>query len=93
MAQLTEEQRVLVMNWLQDRELPVLQVRDRIAAPAPEGFGINVNANTLYRLQNLVKNVDLNHRIARMMDATCDILDSDTSIDPTPVREAISLSH
>ena len=26
-----------------------------------------------------------------MMDATCDILDADTSNDPTPVREAISL--
>ncbi|MGZ8939921.1 MAG: hypothetical protein ACXW32_11980 [Limisphaerales bacterium] len=90
-SQLSEDQRVLVFNWLQDRDLSALEVRDRIAAPAPKGFGIKVNLTTLYRLRNLVKNVELNDRIAEMMDATCDILDADTSIDPTPVREAISL--
>ena len=90
-AQLTDEQRVLVFNWLQDGVTTVSEIRNQIAEPPPKGFGIKVNLTTLHRLRNLLGNMELNHRIAEMMDATYDILDADTSIDPAPVREAISL--
>ena len=88
-AKLNDDQRLQLFNWLQQDTIP--QVRARVAAPAPEGFGLQVHNTTLVRLRNLVRNTELNQWIATAMDAASDILAADTSVDVTPVRESMSL--
>jgi hypothetical protein len=88
-AKLTKPQLATVFAWLQQE--PVEDVRAKIAAPAPRGFGMHVHSQTLHRLRNLVSNTELNHWIENAMDATFDILEADTSVDTAPMREALSL--
>jgi hypothetical protein len=88
-AKLTNEQRLTLFNWLQTDSTP--EVRARVAAAPPEGFGLQVSLNTLVRLRNTLKNTQLNQWIATAMDAACDIMDADTSADVAPLRESMSL--
>jgi hypothetical protein len=89
-AKLTPEQRITLFAWLQTDTIET--VRSKVAAPAPLGFGIaKVHPTTLVRLKRTIENTQLNHWISGAMDATCDILDEDTSVDPAPLREALGL--
>src|SRR5687768_16947977 len=47
---LTNDQRATVYDWLVD--LPTKQVVERIAQPAPEGFGIKTHITTLRRFKD-----------------------------------------
>ena len=47
---LTEEQRDQLYDWLM--EMPIPKVAEKIARPAPEGFGIPVHITTLQRFKN-----------------------------------------
>ena len=88
-ARLTNEQRLTLFNWLQSDS--ALEVRAKVAAAPPEGFGMQVSLNSLVRIRNTVKNTQLNQWIATAMDAACDIMDADTTVDATPLRESMSL--
>ena len=88
-AKLTPDQRATLFDWLQSDTIE--EVRARLAAPAPDGFGIQVSPTSLVRLKRTINNTQLNHIISHAMDATCDILDADTSVDIAPLREALSL--
>jgi hypothetical protein len=88
-AKLTKQQLATVISWLQ--EYSIESVRTRVAAAAPEGFGLQVHSSALKRLRNSIKNTELNFWIENAMDAAFDILDADTSVDTAPLREALSL--
>jgi hypothetical protein len=88
-AQLTKQQLATVIAWLQQH--PVAEVQTKVAAAPPVGFGIHAATSALYRLRNMISNTELNHWIENAMDATCDILEADTSVNTAPMREALSL--
>ena len=87
-ASLTQEQRVLLFEWLGEDSLS--EVKAKVAAPAPEGFGLKVHRTTLQRLRNSVENVNLSEAVIDAMDSACDVLDSEVIADAAPLRETLS---
>jgi hypothetical protein len=88
-ASLTREQRVLLFEWLGEDSLS--EVQAKVAAPAPEGFGLHVHRTTLQRLRNSVENVELSEAVVDAMDSACDVLDPEVVADAAPLRETLSL--
>lgn len=88
-AGLTSVQFALLWAWLEDKNLSIDQVREKIAAPPPEGFGLKVHANTLYRLKLQLRNFHLHRRVQESLDTAADVLldQPDTSV--APVRQAL----
>jgi hypothetical protein len=83
-------QRSMLSIWLSGDD-SIETVRKRIAAPPPEGFGMNACATTLRRLKHLFENTRVTTSVSDAMDTACDLLDSRDAGDVAPLREALSL--
>jgi predicted nucleic acid-binding Zn-ribbon protein len=86
-ASLTPDQRALLFQWLHDYSYS--QVIARVAAPAPQGFGLRVSQNTLVRLKHMLNNVEVTKRVASAMDAACDLADSGLPTNIDFLRETL----
>jgi hypothetical protein len=88
-AKLTLEQRRTLIRWLADEDLMLVDIQRKIAAPPPEGFGIQVHHVTVRRLRSMYENTDLEHWISQAMDAACDILEPTNGAEIAPLRESL----
>jgi len=68
------------------------RVRQKVAAPPPQGFGMQVCGTTLRRIKKLVDNsVCTTTWVSDAMDTACDLLDAEDAAEVTPLREALGL--
>lgn len=89
-AQLTMDQRLTLCRWFSEEPITA-HIQKKIAAPPPEGFGLNVHHQTLERLRTRFKNLQLEDWIEKAMDAACDVLHSESAADVAPLRETLLL--
>jgi hypothetical protein len=66
-------------------------IRQKIAAPPPQGFGIQACATTLCRLRALAKNSQPIAWFSDAMETAQDMIESPDVADVAPLREALSL--
>lgn len=89
-AQLGPDHWAMLSSWLFSGD-SIEQVRQKVAAPPPQGFGLDVNPTTLRRLKRFFENADAADRIADSMDTASDILNDPAAGQVAPLREALSL--
>jgi hypothetical protein len=90
-AKLTEQQRATLTLWLIDEKLTIDSIRKKVAAPPPEGFGLEVQPTTLRRLRALVRNSAYSGWFSESMDTACDLFDNPDTAQAAPLREALTL--
>lgn len=89
-SKLNPVQRSMLTGWLISTDT-IEEVRQKVAAPPPQGFGIDVCATTLRRLKALVENTQFSDWVSDSMNTACDLLDSEEAGEVEPLREALSL--
>lgn len=89
-AQLTETQRAVLSSWLTNEEYSVEDIRKKVAAPPPDGFGMEVNSTTLFRLRKLADNTRAATWISDAMDTACDILENEDVGENAPIHQALT---
>lgn len=89
-SKLNMVQRSMLTGWLSSTDT-IEEVRQKVAAPPPKGFGIDVCATTLRRLKALVENTRFSDWVSDSMNTACDLLDSEEAGEVEPLREALSL--
>src|SRR5262245_9021772 len=72
-SKLNTVQRSMLSAWLCSK-MSIEEVRQKVAAPPPEGFGMEVCATTLRRLRELAENLNVTTRVSNAMDTACDML-------------------
>jgi hypothetical protein len=90
-SKLNEAQRSTLSLWLGNADLSIDSIRKKIAAPPPEGFGLEVQPTTLRRLRALVKNCEVTGWFSDSMDTACDLLADPDTAEVAPLREALRL--
>jgi hypothetical protein len=90
-AKLNPQQRTTLSLWLIDEKLTIDAIRKKVAAPSPEGFGLEVHPTTLCRLQRMLKNYDVSEWFSESMDTACDLLDNPETAQTASLREALTV--
>jgi hypothetical protein len=87
-SRLTPAQMRTLHEWFNSLSIP--QVQERVAAPPPDGFGINVQETTLRRLKKALL-ADAPYWLADSLDTAVDLLASEESAAIAPLRETLSV--
>jgi hypothetical protein len=87
-SELTPEQMCTLREWFKTLSIP--QVQERVAAPPPDCFGLDVQPTTLYRLKKELE-ADAPYWLADSLDTAVDLLVSEESAAVAPLREALSV--
>jgi hypothetical protein len=87
-SKLTGEQMGTLRGWFKTLTIP--QVQERVAAPAPDGFGRSVQQTTLRRLKKALE-AEAPYWLADSLDTCVDLLASDEAGAIAPLREALSV--
>jgi len=90
-AKLTDQQRATLTLLLIDEKLTIDAIRKKVAAPPPDGFGLEVQPTTLRRLKSLVLNSAYSGWFSESMDTACDLLENPDTAHAAPLREALTL--
>src|SRR5438067_10040984 len=61
------------------------EVRQKVAAPPPKGFGMEVCSTTLRRIKKMIENTSLTTWVSNAMDTACDLLDAEDGTEVTPL--------
>jgi hypothetical protein len=88
-ANLTAAQRLTLVRWLGDPGLSLADIQHKIAAPAPDGFGVRVHHSAVRRLRSMLENKDLEHWLDEAMDLACDLLEPSHAAEIAPLRESL----
>lgn len=87
-SKLTTDQRRQLIQWF--LHLPVLQVVARIAAPPPQGFGIEVSEPTVRRAKNLYCSGAQREAVFEALDVAHDLFEHRDPVAFPPMREALA---
>ncbi len=89
MSKLTETQHSMLTAWLLNKEYSIEDIRKKVEAPAPQGFGLPVQRNTLRRLRARFDNANCNAAISDSLDLACDILEPEDAAETAPLLQSL----
>jgi hypothetical protein len=90
MWKLNDMQRSVLSAWLCHEDYSIEDIRKKVAASPPNGFGMAVQSTTLRRLRQLAENVDAIIWVSDAMDTACDLLDEEEASETAPLRQALT---
>jgi hypothetical protein len=89
-ARLTDVQRMMLSTWLCNEDYSIEDIRKKVAAPSPDGFGMDVQPTTLRRLRKFSDNTRVTGWISDAMDTACDILEDEDAGENAPIHQALT---
>jgi hypothetical protein len=90
-SKLSPVQNATLSAWLLDDKMSIEDIRRKVAAPPPEGFGMETHRNTLRRLRKTLENMNVNTAVSDAMDTAYDILTEEDTSQTAPLLEALSV--